>query len=209
MKQHLAIILSTIVVAFSATAQVELSKGIKVGLNFATAGGSDAPSSNSSATQYAFGAFVEVRLPYRFSVEPEVFYSLKGRKGTTTAILLSGPSSTQVTETLGYLDIPVLLKYYLPLNALDISVYAAPSIGFLLHAKARMESSTTIYEQDILGQRTGTDFGLVIGTGIIIPTELVSATLDVRYDLGLTALDNDNSRHKYNRVLQVLIGVSL
>jgi hypothetical protein len=57
-------------------------------------------------------------------------------------------------------------------------------------------------------QRTNTDFGLVVGSGATIPTGIVDATLDVRYDLGLTAISN-NAKHQYNRVITLLLGVSI
>ena len=207
MKTDLTVILLVVLLPLPSLAQIDVRKGVKAGLNFATYGGSNAPSTNSSTAQYAFGAFVEVKFLNQFSIEPEAFYSVKGTNEIITAIVL-GLYDSRVTETLSYLEIPVLFKYYLPQFVPQMTVYAGPSVGFLLDARVRKEGPGPEYEMVINDQRTNTDFGLVVGSVATIPTGIVDATLDVRYYLGLTAISN-NAKHQYNRVITLLLGVSI
>jgi hypothetical protein len=208
MKRCILIVLSVFAAFLQLSAQIEVLKGVKAGLNIAYFGDSDDPSSYPTTTQYAFGAFVELKILNRFSIEPECFYSIKGSNEIVTGLKLASTSSSPVTERLGYLEIPVLLKYNLPPSEPNLCVYAGPSVAFLLDGKAKTEGPTGTLEMDILSQRAGTDFGFVVGTGVAIPTGLIDATLDVRYELGLTKV-NIGAGKLYNRVLTVLLGVSL
>ena len=104
---------------------------------------------------------------------------------------------------------PVLVKYYLPTSAVNFNIYAGPSIGFLLNAKLVVESNGSSNETDIKDKTSGTDFGAVIGAGIALPLGLVDATVEARYDLGLTTLDKNGKSSVYNRVFALIVGVSL
>lgn len=96
-----------IFIVVTSFAQVDVGKGIKGGLNFATVGGSDAPSSIKSTTQYSVGGFLDIKFPMGVAIQPELLYSVKGYGET---VVVSG-YSYDGTQTLSYLDIPVLLKY--------------------------------------------------------------------------------------------------
>ena len=209
MKKSIATIPILIAATSLAMGQVETSNGVKAGLNLATVGGSGANSSVSMTTQYAVGVFEEFKLPLGFSIEPEVFYSVKGFSEEVSGNIFDASFTISAKQTSGYLDIPVLVKYYLPNSAAKFNIYAGPAIGFLLSSKVTAEANGTSNETDIKDQTSGTDFGVVLGAGIAFPLGAVDATVEARYDLGLTTLDKSGKSSVYNRVLAVLVGVSL
>jgi hypothetical protein len=209
MKKSIASFAILFVVTSLAMSQVETSTGVKIGLNLATVGGSGVGSPVSMTTQYAVGVFEEFKLPLGFAIEPDVFYSVKGFSNEVSGNLLGFNFTLTEKQTSGYLDVPVLVKYYLPNSAVKFNVYAGPSIGFLLNAKLVVESNGSSNETDIKDRTSGTDFGAVIGAGIALPLGPVDATVEARYDLGLTTLDKNGTSSVYNRVFALIVGVSL
>jgi hypothetical protein len=123
--------------------------------------------------------------------------------------VLGSNYSFSAKQTSGYLDIPVLVKYYLPGSATKFNVYAGPSIGFLLNAKVLVNENGSSTESDIKDQTSRTDFGVVLGTGIGFPIGGMDATIEARYDLGLSTLDKSGNSNAYNRVFSIIAGVSL
>jgi hypothetical protein len=209
MKKIIASFIILIAATSLAMGQVETSTGVKIGLNLATVGGSGVGSPVSMTTQYAVGVFEEFKLPLGFAIEPEVFYSVKGFSDEVSGNIFGIDFTLTEKQTSGYLDVPVLVKYYLPSSAVNFNVYAGPSIGVLLNAKLTVTSNGSSSETDIKDQTSGTDFGLVLGTGIALPLGSVDATVEARYDLGLTTLDKSGNSNVYNRVFALLVGVSL
>jgi hypothetical protein len=186
-----------------AIAQVTVTKGIKVGLNFASIGG-EGSGGTSSTTQYCAGVFFEIQLAGVIAIEPEVLYSVKGFS-ISSALLVPGAS---VTQTLSYIDIPVLLKINLPTPGVSFGFYAGPSIGLLVGAKLKGEApGVPTAEVDNKDVWASTDAGLVIGTGIKIPLGLASLTLDARYNMGLSQIDKDGLSKSYNRVFSIMAGI--
>jgi hypothetical protein len=160
-------------------------------------------------TQYAFCVFEEFKLPLGFSIEPDVFYSVKGFSDEVSVNIQGATFDFSAKQTPGYLDIPILVKYYLPSSTAKFSVCAGPSIGFLLSSKVMDNENGSSTETDIKDQTSGTDVGLVLGAGIALPLGSIDATVEARYDLGLTTLDKSGNSKVYNRVFALLVGVSL
>ncbi|MGD1044549.1 MAG: porin family protein [Bacteroidota bacterium] len=181
---------------------IGISKGIKGGLNFATVGGSDAPTGTTSNTGFAAGVFAEISLPGPISIQPEVLYSVKGYK-------LDVPGIGSKTGTYSYVDIPVLAKFSLPLPILKPFIFAGPSFGFLMSAKEKTDNTFlgTSNEVDVKDNTTGTDIGLVIGVGAKLSLIVFDLTVDARYNMGLSTLDKSGNAKVYNRVFAVYVGI--
>ncbi len=209
MKKSFASFAILIAATSLAMSQVETSYGVKLGLNLATVAGSGISSPVSMTTQYAFGVFEEFKLPLGFSIEPDVFYSVKGFSDEVSVNIQGATFDFSAKQTSGYLDIPVLVKYYLPSSTAKFSVCAGPSIGFLLSSKVTDNENGSSTETDIKDQTSGTDVGLVLAAGIALPLGSIDATVEARYDLGLTTLDKSGNSKVYNRVFALLVGVSL
>jgi hypothetical protein len=173
---------------------VGIDKGIKVGLNMATLGGDDAEGPGvtlSSRTGISAGAFVVVNLAM-ISIRPEVLYTMKGTKFEV--------NSVEGTAKLDYVEVPVLLQYNLPLpGPISPSLFVGPALAFKLSAKQEVNGTET----DIDSVKS-TDLGLVIGAGITLNNML---TVDVRYVLGLSSLDDSPlEEDKKNQVISLMVG---
>ena len=202
------ILVATTVAAFG---QIN-SLGITGGLNFATLGGSNAPNV-SIITYYAAGVFIEINVPLLpISIQPEVLYSVKGSKIGPNAVPLAGDLLSAVKITTSYIDIPILVKYYLSSHVIKPFIFVGPSIGFLVSAKQEAVSldleTSQEKEIDVKNQTTSIDFGAVVGVGAKIPLVVVDLTLDARYNFGFTSTDKINPINIYNRVIAVYLGVA-
>jgi len=197
-----------IITTITAFGQISVSTGITGGLNYSTFGGSDV-SNATTITQYAAGVFAEINFPLLpISIQPEVLYSMKGSKGPWIGIAPVFMNRV-ITLKYSYIDIPILLKYYLPTPVIKPFIFAGPSIGFLVSAKEEETTSPDwggVNEVDVKNRTTSTDIGAVIGVGAKIPLFVVDLMLDARYYYGFTSADKINSSEIYNRVLSVYLG---
>ena len=168
-----------------APADSGMTKGIKVGVNLATASGSDATPpagvTKSMRVGLALGGFVGIGAG-PLTIQPEVLYSMKGVVYKATFFGITGTS----TEQLNYLDIPILVKYDLAPAPTKISIYAGPSLGILLSANEKFEvtglGSTTA---DIKDSVNSTDIGIVVGAGVGLAGGI---SIDARYQVGLSSV---------------------
>jgi hypothetical protein len=197
MKKGFLLVLLLAVAASIGFAQVGVSKGIIGGLNLATIGGADAPGGIKSLTGYAAGVYLELNIPGPLSVEANALYSMKGAK---TEI-----GSITITDTYGYVDVPILLKYYFPVPAVSPYVCVGPMYSSLLSAKAKQEGGFLPGERDVKDAMPKSDLGAVVGIGI----GFSSLRIDARYNMGLSTLDNAGNLKMYNRVISLYVGLSL
>jgi opacity protein-like surface antigen len=176
--------------------------GVKAGVNIASQkfSGVGAPSP-SAVTAFQVGAFLEVKISDKFSIQPELLYSLQG----SSFDFKSGTIDTKNTLKLAYINIPVMFKYY---AAEKFSLEAGPQIGFLTSAEIVTEAMGQSVTQDIKSSFKSVDFGLNIGAGYDF-TEKISA--GVRYNLGLTNIGkNDGSGDSIkNNVFSITVGYKL
>ncbi|MCX6121093.1 MAG: porin family protein [Ignavibacteriales bacterium] len=183
-------------------AQLNINYGIKGGLNY-----SSWWSGNSIwITQYAIGGSFEFQFK-AVSIQPEIFYSKKGAK-IDDIIYVAGIAHNVVhTKTLAYLDIPLLVKIHLPQPINGISLLIGPSLGILLSANDNIEGEGISSSIDNKNDYSNKDLGLVIGTGIDIPLEIICLTIDARYEFGIWTLDPSERKGVYNRTVSIYIGI--
>jgi hypothetical protein len=117
----LALLAGAITAAHAQTPRVHF--GLKAGVCFAKFGGDDVLDANRSRVGLSGGGLAEVTLAQHWAVQPELLYTAKGSK-----ILYGG--NVDSYQRLGYLDIPVLVKFKIP----HFFVEAGPQVGVLLHA---------------------------------------------------------------------------
>jgi hypothetical protein len=204
MKQTAAVLALLLLLAVSSQAQVGF--GVTGGVNFATVGGADVPSAAKSLTGFAGGAYLEFSIPFLFSIQPEVIYSMKGFSADEVVMVGGTPYNVKATAHLNYIEVPVLIKYTLPVPVIKPALFAGPSLGFLMNAKVKAElAGFPTTETDIKSSTTSTDFGLVFGASANIAIITVSA----RYTMGLTTLDKEGTSKVYNRVWSLMVGVGL
>ncbi|OUL62083.1 porin family protein [Flavobacterium sp. AJR] len=190
------------VLAFGFANAQEVKFGVKGGINLSTFTGD--VENASSKVGFQVGGFAEIKLTEKFSIQPELLYSLQGAKFEE-----SGEGfSYENTDKFSYLNIPVMAKYYV---AEKFSLEAGPQIGFLLSAKSDFTNTdeffgTTSGDEDVKDFYKSIDFGVNFGAGYDF-TENLSAGL--RYNLGLSNIaeneEGDNGKIK-NSVFSLSVG---
>jgi opacity protein-like surface antigen len=158
--------------AFGFANAQEVKFGAKAGVNFSTFTG-DAEDVDGKVG-FQVGAFAEIKISDKFSVQPELMYTTLGAK--------FDEMGTTFTQTVDYIVLPVMAKFYV---ADAFSLEAGPQIGFLVGAKIEADGESV----DVKEFYNSTDFGLNFGAGYDF-TENISAGL--RYTLGLSNIAKDS-----------------
>lgn len=204
MKQAIAVF--ALVVLLAGTSQAQVGFGLTGGVNFSTVGGADAGSNLKSLTGFAGGVYLDLGVPFLISVQPEVLYSMKGFSADEVVIVSGTPYNVKTTAHFNYIEVPVLIKYTLPVPVIKPALFAGPSLGILLNAKVKAElAGFPTSETDIKSSTSSTDFGLVFGASAHIAIITVSA----RYTMGLTTLDKQGTGKAYNRVWSIFLEIPL
>ena len=155
--------------------------GLKGGVNFASFSGKDVENVDSK-TAFHVGVLAEIPLLDKFSLQPELLYSVQGIK----------ENDDNAEFKLNYLQLPLMGKYYV---TDEFSLEAGPQVGFLLSAKAKVEGEG---EGDIKDNMNKTDFGLNFGLGYTLGNRL---NVNARYNFGLSKIYNK----AYKSVIQVSV----
>ena len=164
-------------------AQAKVEIGLKGGANFANTDIDNA----ESITAFHGGVYGLIKLA-NIGIQPEVLWSKQGNEFSVGSIT----SDLDLT----YINIPVMLKFYLPLG---LNFQAGPQFGMLTNAEQdNVDISETLKSSDIsaaLGAGWDTPFGL---------------QFTARYVLGLSDInDLGGSESISNRIFQLSIGYSL
>lgn len=171
-----------VIVAFTATqinAQ-DLDFGIKAGANFSTL--NDAKDLDNKTGLQA-GIFLGVKFNDNFAIQPEVLYSQQGA------------DSDFGDFNLDYINVPVMLKYYL-IGGLNVQV--GPQFGFVIN--------DDLPNADGIEEKLKTndfDFSAAAGLGLDLPLGL---RVDARYNFGITDISDDFKGK--NGVFSVALGYS-
>jgi len=200
MKRIVIVVVLMLVFAITAVAQDVVTgitaKGIKGGINMAKHTGSDTDENHKGSTDFAVGIFATYTLMAHIALQPELFYTVKGWKWDGAMYSETGKSA--------YLEIPVLAKYMIAMQGnIRPNIYAGPALAFLLSAKYDWETEIASGSEDIKDDSKSTEFSLVFGGGTDIAIGNGIATVDVRYTLGLTKIDDSNAK---NSVISILAG---
>jgi Outer membrane protein beta-barrel domain len=176
--------------SFIVKAQHELRFGPTVGLNFATFNGKDANQLGNlgSKTGVAIGGFMNFQFAELFALQPELNFTMKGASGSSDGINL--------TYTANYIELPILLKVYVPLagnSPVRLNAYAGPSFGINLASSVEAQANGQTENQDEKNNTKSVDIGLVFGGGVVFNIGRGIMDLSLRYSLGLTTIDNSGS----------------
>lgn len=172
--------------------------GMKGGLNLANLK-SDSDT-NIKAGVHA-GFFVEIKLDDKFSIQPELLFSMQGAKSEYPFELDGTVYDVEETVKLAYLNVPVMAKFY---ATREFSILAGPQAGFLVGAKDKVkvtyqgESNTqTVDAKDYV---QSVDFGLNFGIGYDFSDKV---GVEARYNLGLSNIFKvEEDGEGNNRVIQ-------
>lgn len=204
------LILYTLFLGVTVTAQTQKVKlGVKAGLNVSSLAFDESELNSSNKTGFTAGLMVEIPLLKNFSFQPEVLYSQQGTKNSFSDSDVTN-SNYKSTIELNYLNIPVMLKYYV---IKGLSLQAGPQIGILLKANNKYQDNFLGYENqesfDLKDYSAGIDTSVNFGLGYQFKDKFYT---DLRYNISYLNVFKDGDTNHFinsdmkNRVFQVTIG---
>jgi hypothetical protein len=216
MKKTGLLLIVLLVVSASAFAQGIVAKGVKVGMNIANLKGDDAEETDA-VVGGVFGAFVTYKLNEMISVQPEMLFTMKGTSFEWDYTESYGSyvmtEKEDVTYSLSYLEIPVLVQYQLPaFGDIQPNVFAGPSLGFNIgaiydvdYSYEEYEDGELIYLESYSGDGDiddveAVDLGLNFGAG----AKYNQFTVDARFNIGMTDVIKDVKAQ--NTVMSLMVG---
>lgn len=174
MLRKIVILLAmTSFVAAAASAGMLPSWGIKAGANFSNIDTDDLTS--SSRTGFVGGAFANLAWPV-INLQPELLYS---QKGFNDAGAPGDAADEKADVTVGTIQIPVLVKFALPIPAVSPSIYVGPALSFTTSATAKAASG----DEDVKDLFESSTWSVVFGIDVTLSGKFM---IDVRYDMGLS-----------------------
>jgi len=206
------LIICALLMCAGAMAQTEKVKlGVKAGLNISSLTFDENELKSSDKTGFTAGLMAEIPLAKSFSVQPELLFSQQGMK-----LSYSDPevenSHYKSTIALNYLNIPIMLKYYV---VKGLSLQAGPQVGILLKANNKYQDNFLGYDNhdkmDLKDYSNGVDASVNFGLGYQFQNKFY---VDVRYNMSYNDVFKDaTSNTNYiiksdmkNRIFQVTVG---
>lgn len=180
-------------------AQSKFSIGPTIGVNFSTLKIRDATQIGLIAPQsgmYA-GIFVNYKFSNLLTVQPEFAFSMKGSSASSN---MDGP----VTYVMNYFEIPVLVKFYIPISnsgTIKPNFYAGPSFAFNTASRIKNDYDFTLADN----YARKFDLGLVFGGGIGILTGKGVLDISLRDDLGMNSIYEPGEPVITNNVFSIII----
>ena len=176
--------------------------GLMAGANI-----SDMTKTTGADTRTGFlgGVTLNARFTRNFSLQPELYYSQKGVKGT----FVDEASGENVDVTLknDYVELPVLAKWTLvPEGTVQPFVLGGPAFAASASCKAEGSSRgvSASIDCDKLASHNTFDMGGLLGGGVAIPVGKNAMTLGARYTFGFNKVF-DESKSK-NRTWSLMLG---
>ncbi|WP_099708910.1 porin family protein [Flavobacterium sp. 9] len=209
MKKSMLII-CTLFFGVTVMAQTQKIKlGVKAGLNLASLNFDESELNSSSKTGFTAGFMVEIPMAKSFSLQPELLYSQQGSKTSFSDKDVTN-SHYKSTIDLNYLNIPVMLKYYV---FEGLSIQAGPQIGILLKANNKYQDNFLGYENhesfNLKDYSTGIDTSVNFGLGYQFKDKFYA---DARYNISYSNAFKEGDANHFinndmkNRVFQITIG---
>jgi len=228
MKQILISIMVVLIIAFAisyTSAQGIVAKGLKGGLNLANVIGDDADDTNFRFG-FAIGGFITYSLNEQLAIQPEIFYSSKGRKSenkeSESYQIYRYTMYNKASTSLNYLEIPVLGVFSLNQN---IRMFAGPYLDFYLNGASHDDYTEKVEyldpytnewitddeESDSDSDDIESDAVNSPGFGLILGAEFITGQISfgARYSIGLSNIPDDNDYKFKHQVIQFLVGFSI
>lgn len=176
MKRAVILTLCSLVMAAAASAGLLPQYGIKAGVNVSDINMDDIES--SPQTGYVAGLFMNLSSPL-LHLQAELLYT--SRKSELGAF---SPSSYNVETNTHYVQVPVLVKFGLPLPLVSPSVYAGPAAAIPIKSEMTDRGGDWVdvndFNQDLV-------WSLILGADLKLFDKLI---VDIRYDFGVTDLND-------------------
>lgn len=185
------VLLSAIVLfAFGSANAQDIKFGAKAGANFSTvkqtitSAGGLVDSKNKMLVGLHVGGFAEFKFSDKFSLQPELLYSIQGSKFDYNA---GFPGIFSVTGerklNLSYISLPVMAKFY---ATPKLFLAAGPQISYLVSAKEDVTFAALGNSQsnvDVKDNYKSIDFTAGIGAGYFFTDNIFA---EARYNIGFS-----------------------
>ncbi|SNT24720.1 Outer membrane protein beta-barrel domain-containing protein [Ekhidna lutea] len=173
--------LSLVFISAVAFSQASVGIGLKGGANFANA---SSDFDTDGITSYHVGAYGLIKLT-NIGIQPELLFSKQGTSIDGDDLDLS------------YVNIPVMLKFYLPAG---INLQAGPQFGMLTTAE-------NTDGEDVKESFKNSDLSAALGAGWDAPFGL---QFTARYVIGLSDINDEGVGGEFkNKTFQISIGYTL
>ena len=186
----------------AAKLQPGFSFGFKAGFHISDFSGRDVDSGFRSDTGLAAGGLIAYRLSNVLAVQAEALFTQKGARIFTK---LEGVLFNEWI-TLKYIEIPLLLKVFPPLDSSIRPVfYAGPYVAFKYSFKDKWELGGQGSTEDIPSFRER-ELGFAGGFGVDFPVgKSMRTSAEIRYTRGLSTLSKNSEEKGYNAVFSILV----
>ena len=189
------IILSLALLAGAAgAANAQIKYGVKGGFNGATFSGTDSKGSEYKAG-FAAGAFLNFPITENVSVQPEFLYSQKGASVDT----YQGLANRTLKSTVGYVDIPVLVRYTVGEDGKGLFFEGGPQGSLVVSNRDFFQTGGINTQQN---ENTGTGdlnkvvLGYTAGLGYQITSGL---SVGLRYTGDITQVYKDGQSENFTK----------
>jgi hypothetical protein len=184
--------------------------GVRAGLNMASLTGEDNMDDYGSKIGLHIGAMMQYPVAPSIIFQPELLYTMKG---ATAEFDYGIYGKDELTWSHNYLEIPMLIKYNVEMPTVKIQPYIGPSVGILVSAKGKAEtsgdeskSSTTT---DIKEYMNTLELGLNLGVDAIVMQNIM---VGLRFDMGLSKIAKEDEGYQSklkNNVIMLNFGYLL
>jgi len=161
-------------------------------------------------SDFYIGVFTEINLGKGLLLQPELVYSRQGAKYDSEIVIENSDEvlKSQAIVRLGYLNIPVLIKYEIT-KGLFINV--GPQFGINLSGKYESISQYSINDNPVNNESedgdvkglTRCELSFVAGLEYMITSRL---DISARYNVGLTNITTTEDVNTNNAVFQIGLG---
>lgn len=178
-------LLITVMALSLLTVRSQVNFGLKGGLNIGNIGGSDVDD-NKAKLGFYLGGLLEYAIQSNISIQPELLYSAQGY-----GVELQGDDAK---FNQSFLLIPVTGKY---IFGSGVFLETGPQLGFLLSAKRKIDGEKDNVKDLYKKASFSWNFGL--GYNNLAP----NLGANVRFNLGLSRIDEDGDAQAFYRVFQL------
>lgn len=188
--------------------QGQVNFGIKAGLNIETQSELGQLWDNDVLQPgFLFGGTVEYYLTKSISLQTELNFQQKGYRSESVI----GGVSSEIKRKYNYLNVPLLLKADLSdkmemAGGWNIFAFAGPCYGYLISGDYIVKTGGNTSDTDITAGSVKNDWGVVFGGGVSHTLSNGGAVFsELRYDMGLFSIDNDDSDLR-NKAISICLG---
>ncbi len=181
MVKKLLMGLSLITMMASTSDAQYVNLGVKAGLNFYKNVNSNDVKTDFR-TGFNLGLLGHIHINDVWALQPEVYYSTQGFNANTTKVRT------------GYINIPILLQY---MFANGFRIQAGPQLGIMTSAKLEAAGVTSDFNDNYKAMEAA----LSVGISYVHPPSSIG--VDLRYNHGLTSINESDAVKVYNRGIQL------